>query len=428
MDRRGVVLLKCTVDMLSAVISDGPNWTAYMPMPQRLRATITGDRGMLRDLADLAWPASGASATAAGRALAKHFQDNVEVLLTNSGTSALVLALRHQGVQSGDEVIIASFNCPQVADAVLAAGGRPVLADSEPYAGALDPQSVRELISTRTRCIVLTHQFGLISNTFHEVIDIADAHGIATIDDSAQALGARSGGRQAGQLCDTGVLSFGRTKPTSCFGGGALILPSGARLPMLATGPVPGAAGSAARVGYEQFTRSRSIQFQRALTRLVPLQPLQTDVARALESRSRTAESPKPMHPGTARLLIRKLSHLDATMSARLAAAQRLAQALEGLPLTLPPVGVEEYSASCFSVRLAPQSRFELGEFLSRRGFPTTWVHYPLHRLPKYQQYATGAYAGAEHLWPRNLILPYRRLSPRLAGELGTLIREYFRG
>lgn len=410
---------------MSKTIDDA--WrTAYVPMPQRLRATLTGDGAALRDLTDLVRPACGATSIAAERALERHF-GGARVLLTDSGSSALVLALRHVGVGAGDEVILASFNCPQVAQAVLATGATPVLADCDPDTGALDPASVRRLITGKTKCLVLTHQFGHLPGTQREVLEIAKAHGVKAIDDSAQALGARLDGVRAGRLGDAGVLSFGRTKPLSCFGGGALILPPGVFPPALTTA-AQGTARPAVRASYEQFVRGQAKPVRYALTRAFPLLPLQTDVAQALETRLHGIGLPRPMHPRSARLLARKLARLEITMAARRAAARRLARELAGLPLGLPPVDAEEYSASCFAVTLKPESRFALGDFLSRRGFQTCWFHYPLHRLGRYRRFARGEFPGTEHLWPRLLVLPHRQLSPRMAEELGRTVHDFFGG
>ncbi len=395
-------------------------------MPKRVRAAVVGGSGTWRDLADLVCPATPSASRAAQRLLEQHFDGTVKVILTDSGTSALTLALRHQGVRLGHEVILASFNCPQVAEAVLATGAHPVLADCDPRTGALDPTSTLRLLTGKTRCIVLTHQFGQLAQSTRDILNIAAAHGIHVIDDSATALGARLDNRRAGQLADVGVLSFGRTKPLSCHGGGALILPLDGVQPPLPATTARNAVMPGVRSTYEAFARGRHAPMQLALTSLVPLRPLHSDVAQSLESRSHAISPAEAMHPRTARLLARRLARLPVSMIVWRERAQLLAQALADLPVDLPPLESQAFSASCFSVRLRRQSRFELGVFLSRRGFQTTWYHYPLHRLGAYRRFARGEFAGTEYLWPRNLVLPHRRLSVAMIAELGRSIQEFF--
>ena len=134
-----------------------------------------------------------------------------------SGTSALVLALRVLGIADGDEVIIPTYVCRNVMEAVMAVGATPVLADVNDH-GLLPVDSVRGRMSSKTRAIVAVHIFGF-------PCDVAALRsiGIPVIEDACQAFGLRVGNSEAGSLGDLGVFSFHATKLLTTGEGGMLV-------------------------------------------------------------------------------------------------------------------------------------------------------------------------------------------------------------
>ncbi len=143
--------------------------TRYVPMPETVRAAVYDDAPTALDLARLARQPHQNASVAAGHALARYLGSPDPVLLTDSGTSALVLALECLNIGPEDEVLLATFNCPQVIDAILAVGAVPVLIDSDPATGASDPASMVRAVTGRTRAIVLTHQFGAVASSTSEL-------------------------------------------------------------------------------------------------------------------------------------------------------------------------------------------------------------------------------------------------------------------
>jgi dTDP-4-amino-4,6-dideoxygalactose transaminase len=133
---------------------------------------------------------------------------------TSSGTSALFLACLALGAGPGDEVIIPTYTCRSVWDAVRATGATPVLCDvGEDW--CMNGATVKPRVNARTKAIVAVHTFGVMA----EVDDIR-ALGIPVIEDCCQALGARRGLEVAGTRGDLCVLSFHATKLLTTGEGG----------------------------------------------------------------------------------------------------------------------------------------------------------------------------------------------------------------
>jgi dTDP-4-amino-4,6-dideoxygalactose transaminase len=138
-----------------------------------------------------------------------------------SGRESLRVALRILSEQSRrEEVIVPAYTCYSVASAVVAAGLRVRLVDVDAR-GRIDPERLAELPLERAAAVVVCNLFGL-AEPIAETRTLAEAHGVAVVDDAAQALGARDSGGPIGGRGDVGVLSFSRGKPLAALGGGAL--------------------------------------------------------------------------------------------------------------------------------------------------------------------------------------------------------------
>ena len=145
-----------------------------------------------------------------------------QTVLCGSGSCALALALRACGVARGDEVIVPALCCSAVLAPVLAAGASPVLADIGIELN-LTPNSVGAVLSDKTKAVIVPHLSGNPAD-IEAIAALLRDKSICLIDDAAQALGARVGGRPAGSFGDFGILSFGTGKICSGLGGGALIV------------------------------------------------------------------------------------------------------------------------------------------------------------------------------------------------------------
>lgn len=139
-----------------------------------------------------------------------------------NGTDALVLALRALDIGPGDEVITSPFTFFASAEAISTVGATPVFADIDPGSFNLDPASVAERITERTRGIMPVHIFGHPCD-MDALGALAGKHDLVVIEDLAQAFGAEWGGRRAGSLGHAGGTSFYPTKVLGGYGDGGML-------------------------------------------------------------------------------------------------------------------------------------------------------------------------------------------------------------
>ena len=139
-----------------------------------------------------------------------------------SGTDALHLALAGVGIGPGDEVITSPFTFAATVEAIEYVGAQPVLVDIDPDSYNIDPQLIEAAVTPKTRALLPVHMFGLPAD-MQPIMELADEHGLAVIEDCAQSFGAADNGRQVGSIGSAGAHSFYPTKTMGCLGDGGLI-------------------------------------------------------------------------------------------------------------------------------------------------------------------------------------------------------------
>ncbi len=145
-----------------------------------------------------------------------------------SGTAALTLLLRAAGIGRGDEVIVPAHTFIATALAVLHAGATPVLCDVEEESGLLDLEAASAAVGPRTAAIVPVHLYGRMCD-MPALARFAGDHGLALIEDAAQAHGAECEGRRAGWWGSGAAFSFYPTKNLGALGdAGAVCTDDGA--------------------------------------------------------------------------------------------------------------------------------------------------------------------------------------------------------
>jgi TDP-4-keto-6-deoxy-D-glucose transaminase len=145
------------------------------------------------------------------------------VLLTTSCTHALEMSAMLLDLGPGDEVIMPSFTFVSCANAFALRGARPVFVDIRRDTCNVDEELLEASINERTKAILVVHYAG-VGCEMDVITGIADAHGIAVIEDTAHGLGATFHGRQLGTFGRLATLSFHETKNIQCGEGGALLL------------------------------------------------------------------------------------------------------------------------------------------------------------------------------------------------------------
>ncbi|MBM0225676.1 MULTISPECIES: DegT/DnrJ/EryC1/StrS aminotransferase family protein [Micromonospora] len=137
----------------------------------------------------------------------------------NSGTSALQLTLMALGFGPGDEVIVPSFSFAASANAVRLVGAEPVFVDIEPGSFCVDPEAVAAAVTPRTVAIMPVHLYGHPA-AMDRIMAIAEQHGLAVVEDAAQAHGASLHGTPVGAFGTAGCFSFYPTKNMHALEGG----------------------------------------------------------------------------------------------------------------------------------------------------------------------------------------------------------------
>ena len=138
-----------------------------------------------------------------------------------NGTAALHLAALAAGFGEGDEVIVSSITFAASANCVLYCGARPVFADIRPDTYNIDPESVRSLITPRTKGIVAVDFTG--QSVEHDALkEICREHGLIMIEDAAHAIGTRYKGQPVGSIADMTCFSFHPVKTVTGGEGGAI--------------------------------------------------------------------------------------------------------------------------------------------------------------------------------------------------------------
>lgn len=148
----------------------------------------------------------------------------------SSGTDALLASLMAIGICPGDEVITTPYSFFATAGVIVRLGARPIFVDIDPATFNLEADAVPEKVTSRTKAILPVHLFGQCAE-MGPILRAADEHGIAVIEDAAQAIGTRDDrGRTAGTIGHVGCFSFFPSKNLGAFGDGGMVVTNDAGL------------------------------------------------------------------------------------------------------------------------------------------------------------------------------------------------------
>ncbi len=307
----------------------------------------------------------------------------------NSGTDAIALSLRALGIGGEDEVITSALSAPPTAIAVRLAGARPVFADIDPLTLNLDPESVEERITSRTRVLLPVHLYGRPADMVR-MEHIAREHDLILLEDCAQAHGASLHGKPVGTWGKAGCFSFYPTKNLGAYGDAGMVITSDPAL-------------------------ARELRSLR-------------DYGRADRDRVERIGVNSRLDELQAAFLRLKLRRLEAWNTRRRELARRYLEAFSDLPVGLPtPSRGEEHVYHLFVITC--RERDALREHLARRGVETA-VHYslPLHRQTPFTEVENPPCPQAEHAAQCVLSLPlYPQLTDREQEEVIAAVRDFFR-
>ncbi len=139
-----------------------------------------------------------------------------------SGSDALLLPLLALGVGPGDEVVTSPYTFFATGGAIWRTGATPVFVDIEPDTFNIDPQRLEDAITSRTRAIIPVHLYGQTAD-MGSIHDVASRHGLAVIEDAAQAIGAAYQGKRTGGFGTASAFSFYPSKNLGGFGDAGMV-------------------------------------------------------------------------------------------------------------------------------------------------------------------------------------------------------------
>ena len=312
-----------------------------------------------------------------------------------SGTDALLLPLKALNLTPGDEVITTAFTFFATAGTIHNAGGKPVFVDIDPDTFNILPSAMEAAITPRTKAIMVVHLFGQMA-PMEAILPVAEKHGLAVIEDAAQAIGARRriGGtwRMAGELGTATGFSFFPSKNLGAWGDGGMIVTQNdalaARLRKLRL------HGGAKQYHHEEVgTNSRLDTLQAAI-------------------------------------LLAKLPHLAAWSEARRHHAAFYNQAFAGMPEVCTPKTDPANEHIFHQYTLRVERRDELLAHLKEKGIGCA-VYYPtpLHLQPcfGYLGYNEGRLPATEAVTNTVISLPiYPELSAAQRGAVVQAVKGFY--
>lgn len=189
-----------------------PRGQLYLPDLRRI------GRGLV---ASLAPPSRGARVDALERRFAEALESRDAVLLPHARV-ALLAILRALDLPPGSEVLMTPVTIPDVVNAVLVAGLRPVFVDLGERTCNVDPLALAARATPRSRAVLVTHLSGLAS-PMEEILRVAGAHRLVVLEDCSQAMGARFDGKMLGTFGRAGFSSLSTLKPVASFHGGLAV-------------------------------------------------------------------------------------------------------------------------------------------------------------------------------------------------------------
>lgn len=312
----------------------------------------------------------------------QEFEENVADYLgvkyavgVNSGTDALLIALRSAVIGKGDEVITTSFTFFATVESIEMVGAKPVFVDIEESSFNLNASHLKQVLSDQTKAILPVHLYGKPAN-MSEIMEFASANDLKVIEDCAQSFGAscsldKNAGEMTGSIGDAGAFSFFPSKNLGAFGDGGLITTDDDEI-----------AETARKLRSHGSLKKYRNEMMGYNSRLDSLQAAFLNV---------------------------KLNHIDSFNQKRREVAEKYIQEFSNLDeIKTPSKSDLGHVFHQFTIRVLNGARDELADYLGSRGIGTM-IYYPIpcHKLPVYDgQYEDLELPVTEQMCREVLSLP----------------------
>ena len=285
----------------------------------------------------------------------KNFEDEFSAYLNvehsvglNSGTDALLLALRALGIARGDEVITTAFTFFATAETISMLGATPVFVDIDPVTYNIDVSKIEAKITPRTKAIVPVHLYGHAAD-MDGILALAQKHKLKVVEDVAQAFSGRYKGRHLGTLGHVGAFSFFPSKNLGAFGDGGMLVTNDKEV--------------AESVRMLRVHGARTKYYNETVGYNSRLDTIQAAILRV------------------------KLRHIDAATEGRRRVAKLYDEALASVVGIVCPMeqAYAYHSYHQYTVRVLSRRRDYLHQKLADKSIQTmVYYPYPLHKLPPY--------------------------------------------
>ncbi len=307
----------------------------------------------------------------------KQYTGARHAIAVGNASDGLTIAMSACEIERGSDVICPAMTFVSSASSVIHAGARPVFADIDRETYSLDLESVRKSITPNTRALMVVHLFHQPAR-MPELLEIAQAHGLTVIEDSAESAGMWCSDRHTGLAGRAGVISFFPTKTLGCFGDGGIVITNddevaAACMELRDHGRRPDESQLVLRPGHS--SRLDSVQ---------------------------------------AAILLSRIEALDHEIERRAGLADLYSRRLAELPnfVVIPKVAPRSYpfKSVWYVYTIQCVRRDQLAEFLAKRGILTeTYYPLPLHLQPAFAAWGhrRGDFPVAEEVCSRILALPF---------------------
>jgi perosamine synthetase len=308
-------------------------------------------------------------------------------LAVSNGTVALHLAFHCLGIGPGDEVIVPTFTYIASVNTIAQTGATPVFVECRAGDWLIDPEDVRRKITPRTRAIVPVHLYGAICD-MPAINAIAREHGLAVVEDCAEALGSTLNGRHVGTFGDIGTFSFFGNKTVTTGEGGMVTVRD------------PALAERMRRVkGQGQSPDRRYWHVELGFNYRM------TNICAAIG--------------------LAQIERLDAILSRKRAIGSLYRNLLSDLPVTFQELAPGVVSSDWLVSLLLPQGcdRAAVMASMLRANVDTRPVFYCAHHMPMYE--SSGSFMVSEDIAARGISLPsYPGLSDDDVTRVANALRQ----
>ncbi|GAB1338440.1 DegT/DnrJ/EryC1/StrS family aminotransferase [Streptomyces sp. E-15] len=309
--------------------------------------------------------------------------DPAHTIFLNSGTAGLFLALECLDLAEGDEVVLPSLSFLAAANAVVAAGARPVFCDVDPRTLNPTARHIEAALTERTKAVIVLH-YGGYPGDIEAIAALCRDRGVPLVEDAACSVDSRVDGRAVGTFGDLAMWSFDAMKVLVTGDGGMLWVRD------------PERAARARRLAYHGLVQSSGFGHARVSHRWWELEV--PEVGRRVIGNDLTA--------AIGRVQLGRLPEFTARRRAIVELYDRELAGAEGVLTPPPPPAGHESTHYFYWVQFADGIRDDIASELLAADIYTTFRYAPLHKVPAYRSADQAPLPSSDHAAARTLCLP----------------------